>query len=343
MGLRAMTCHERIHTFYCFFLVLLLSLLCTHVKADGKDPFFQDYQHETSLIVPIPQSIKIDLAKARLGKLLFEDKRISKGDKKACVECHLPHLGGVDNEPLSMAINDKPRTTNTPTIFNAGLLPMLGWRGTGTSLEDVTEAVIKSEMGLAMNWPELIEKLNAIPAYQKNFTTIFKKTIEPAHVKEVIAEYVRSLITPNSRFDQYLRGNEDAIILEEKRGFELFKSYGCSSCHQGVNLGGNMRAPFGLFGNYLQDKKDKKDKTMTDRRIYNNNNQAQDQNLFRVPSLRNVELTAPYFHDGSTKTLKEAIEVMGRYMLGRDIPKSDVSLIEQFLQSLNGELNGEAL
>ena len=321
-------------------LILILIFAGGHAKAADDVPLFQDFQNETSLIVPIPQTLEIDLYKARLGKLLFEDKSISKDGKKACVECHLSDKGGADNEQFSEAINDKPRSTNTPTIFNVGLLPMLGWTGAGTSLEDVTEAIIKSKQGLATDWPELIQKLNASPTYVTQFNAIYRDPIEPAQVKEVMAEYMRSLITPNSRFDQYLRGNETAISLDEQRGFELFKSYGCSSCHQGVNLGGNMRSPFGLFGNYMQDKGKE---TKADLGLYNKTKRPDDQYIFRVPGLRNIALTAPYFHDGSAKTLREAIDVMGRYMLGREIPNREQELIEKFLRTLNGELNGEPL
>ncbi len=324
----------------CRLLILMLLSASCCAKAAETAPQFKDFQSETSLVVPIPQTIETDQAKARLGKLLFEDKSISKGGKKACVECHLSDKGGTDNERLSMAISDQPRSTNTPTIFNVGLLPMLGWAGAGTNLEDVTEAIIKSKHGLASEWPELIEKLNAYPSYKTQFNAIYQMPIKPAQVKEVIAEYLRSLITPNSRFDQFLRGNDQAISLDERRGFELFKSYGCSSCHQGVNLGGNMRSPFGLFGNYMQDKGKE---TKADLGLFNKTKRPDDQYIFRVPGLRDIALTAPYFHDGSVATLKEAIDVMGRYMLGREIPEKETALIEKFLRSLTGELNGEPL
>lgn len=320
-------------------LILLTFISCQLFAAD-KPHLLQEYLNDVSIIVPIPLTISIDQNKARLGKLLFEDKRISKDGKKACVECHLSHKGGTDNEPLSIAINGKQRSTNTPTIFNVGLLPMLGWTGTGTSLESVTEAIIKSKQGLATDWPELINKLNAMPAYRNAFESIYNQAIEPDHVKEVMAEYMRSLITPNSSFDKYLRGQEDAISADELKGYQLFKSYGCASCHQGISLGGNMTSPFGVFGNYMQDTgKESK----ADLGLYNKTTRPEDKYIFRVPGLRNVGLTAPYFHDGSAATLDKAIDVMGRYMLSRDIPEKDIRLIKQFLETLTGELHGEPL
>lgn len=336
-----MTCHGWDVRILHKLLILFAILIGGRVYAEPNiAPLIQDFEKETSLIIPVPQTLEIDESKARLGKLLFEDKRISKDGKKACVECHLSDKGGADNERFSQAINDKPRSTNTPTIFNVGLLPMLGWAGTGTSLEAVTEAIIKSKQGLAADWPELIQKLNSNAVYAAQFQSIYQAPIQPSHVKEVMAEYMRSLITPNSRFDQFLRGNNNAISIDEQRGFELFKSYGCSSCHQGVNLGGNMRSPFGLFGNYMQDKGEE---THADLGLYNKTKQPDDQYIFRVPGLRNVALTAPYFHDGSVKTLREAIDIMGRYMLGREIPNKEQEYIEKFLRTLNGELNGEPL
>ncbi len=321
-------------------LLFLLTSISCQIYAEERIHLLQEYQNDVSLVEPIPLTVSVDLEKARLGKLLFEDKRISKDGKKACVECHLSDKGGADNERLSNAINDKPRSTNTPTIFNVGLVPMLGWTGAGNSLESVTEAIIKSKQGLATDWPELINKLNAMPAYRNAFENIYHQAIKPDHVKEVMAEYMRSLITPNARFDKYLRGQESAISVDEMRGYQLFKSYGCASCHQGINLGGNMTSPFGVFGNYMQNTGNE---TQADLGLFNKTKRPEDQYIFRVPGLRNIELTAPYFHDGSVTTLDEAIDVMGRYMLGREIPERDIRLIKQFLETLTGELNGESL
>lgn len=290
--------------------------------------------------IPIPQTLPLDAAKVALGKRLFEDKRISDQGKMACVECHLADHGGTDNEPLSMAINGQPRTTNTPSIFNVGLLPKLGWIGAGSDLGDVSEGIIKSKQGLATTVPDIVDKLGHIPEYRTEFSAIYKTAIKPEHVKEVLAEYMKSLITPDSRFDQYLRGKTDALNEEEREGYRLFKSYGCASCHNGMNLGGNMVSPFGVFGNYTLDHGEEGIAALG---LYNKTQREEDKFVFRVPSLRNVALTEPYFHDGSAQNLKQAVDIMSRYMLGRKMPPRDIALIVKFLNTLTGTHQGKPL
>ncbi len=289
---------------------------------------------------PIPQTLPLDAAKVALGKRLFEDKRISAQEKMACVECHLADKGGTDNHPLSMAINGELRSTNTPSIFNVGLLPKLGWIGTGSDLGDVAESIIKSKQGLATTLPEIVDKLGRIPEYRAQFSSIYKTTIKPEQVKDALAEYMKAQITPDSRFDQYLRGQADALTEQELEGYRLFKNYGCAACHNGMNLGGNMVAPFGVFGNYMLDHGDQGTTALG---LYNKTKREEDKYVFRVPSLRNVALTEPYFHDGSAQDLTHAVDIMSRYMLGRKMPPRDIALIVKFLNTLTGSHAGKPL
>jgi cytochrome c peroxidase len=166
---------------------------------------------------------------------------------------------------------------------------------------------------------------------------LYRDGITAANIKDAIATFERSLVTPNSRFDKYLRGDQAALSENEKHGFELFQSYGCSACHQGINLGGNMFEKMGLMGDYFADRGNPTD---ADQGRFNINHEEQSMYEFRVPSLRNVARTAPYFHDGNAQTLQQAVTIMAKYQLGRPMPPDDVDAIVAFLGSLTGEYKG---
>ena len=291
-------------------------------------------------IKPIPLSIDVDPRKVELGRRLFEDKRLSKDGSMACRSCHLLNKGGADGEQFSDSIDGGFRKRNTPTIFNLALYKLYSWYGLPGNLEDIAEDIIKSPKGLASDWPEIIPKLKQEPKYVRLFQAIYVDEIRPANVKNALAEYMRSLITPNSRFDDYLRGNKDALNEKEKEGYRLFKAYGCTSCHQGVTVGANMVAPFNIFRNYLDQEKTL---AQLEEGRFNKTKDERDRFVFRVPSLRNVALTAPYLHDGTATSLEAVIDLMGRYMLGRSIPIEDRKLIAQFLKTLTGQYLGYPL
>jgi len=291
-------------------------------------------------IQPIPLTIDVNPQRVELGRRLFEDKRLSSDGSKACRSCHYMEKGGADGEQFSASIDGGFRKTNTPSIYNVGLYGLYGWNGLSTRLEVVVEGIIKSKKGLAASWPALIYRLNQDPNYIDLFNTSYSDGVRPENVTNALAEYIRSLITPNSRFDKFLRGNETALNEQEKEGYSLFKAYGCSSCHQGVAVGGNMVAPFNIFRNYLE-----KEKSIDQIELgrFNKTKDERDKYVYRVPSLRNIELTAPYFHDGSVTRLESAVDVMGRYMLGRVIPFEHRKLITQFLITLTGEYQDKQL
>lgn len=291
-------------------------------------------------IKPVPLSVDTDPRLVVLGKRLFEDSRLSRDGSMACQTCHYLDQGGADGEMFSPSIDGEFRVRNTPTIFNTGLYTLYGWYGTSQALEDLVESIIKSKKGLASDWDLIIPMLKSDMQYRTMFESGFQDGVTVENTKLAIAEYLRFLNTPNARFDKYLRGDTQAINQEELEGYRLFKSYGCASCHQGVAVGANMIAPFNLFRNYL-DKDHTSSQLETGR--YNQTKEEADKYSFRVPSLRNVALTAPYLHDGSATSLESAIDIMGRYMLGRKIPKPDQRLIVEFLKTLTGELEGKPL
>ena len=291
-------------------------------------------------VLPIPLHVNVDHRKVSLGLRLFEDKKLSKDGTMACRSCHLLDKGGADGEVLSPSIDGKFRSTNTPSIFNLEFFTLYGWMGMPKTLPGLSEAIIKSKKGLANDWANILPYLEGDADYTHQFTAIYADGISANNVKDAMAEYMRSLITPNSRFDRFLRGEELVLTKEEYGGYELFKSYGCASCHQGELLGGNMFASNNIFREHFV-KKGKEVKLDIGR--YTKTKDENDRYVFRVPSLRNIALTPPYFHDGSAETLEEAVDLMGKYMLGRKIPDEHQALIVKFLHTLTGELAGEPL
>ncbi len=194
------------------------------------------------------------------------------------------------------------------------------------------------EMG--SNWPEVLAKLELDDAMLKAFKDAYPDGLQAKNIQDAIAAFERSLITPNARFDKYLRGDQTALSADELQGYRLFKQYGCIACHQGVNVGGNMFQQFGIMGDYF---KQRGNLTEADLGRFNVTKSPADKHFFKVPSLRNIALTAPYFHDGSARTLNDAVDVMFKYQLGRSAPAQDKELIIQFLHTLTGELHGKPL
>ncbi len=295
---------------------------------------------EPILPLPLTESLNLNPKKVALGEKLFKDKSLSADGKFSCETCHLADKGMTDQKAHSPAIDGKDRDLNTPTMFNIGEMKLLTWSGKRSNLGDVAEGVIKSKKGLAIEMPDLVKRLDASAEYKSLFGSVYTDGIQADNVKDAMAEYMRSLNTPNSRFDKYLRGDTSALSKDEREGYHLFKEYGCSSCHQGVNIGGNMMAPAGIFGNFI---KDRGNETTADLGLFNKTGNLGDKYVFRVPTLRNIDLTHPYLHDGSADTLEKAVDIMGRYMLGRDLPVKDIDLIVKFLKTLTGEFKGNPL
>jgi cytochrome c peroxidase len=287
-------------------------------------------------ISPIPESISLDERKVALGKRLFHDVRLSHDDSVACANCHSLKKGGVDGLAHSVGIHGSVGDTNAPTVFNSGFSFRQFWDGRRETLEDQIDGPVENSKEMDSNWVEIIAKLNKDAPYVAEFSRIYSKGISPANIKDAIATFERSLITPNSRFDQYLKGNSSALTREEIQGYRLFKNYGCASCHQGVNVGGNLFAKLGVMRIYIQDA----NVTSADLGRFKVTGRPTDRLVFKVPSLRMAALTAPYFHDGSVKTLEHAIELMGVYQLGISIPLEDVARIASFLRTLPGTYAG---
>lgn len=291
-------------------------------------------------IVPLPQEIPIDPETVALGKRLFHDARLSRDDSISCASCHSLSKGGADGLRRAVGILAQPSKVNVPTVFNSGLNFRQFWDGRAATLEEQASGPVLNPEEMGSTWEEVVRKLRSDPSYVEAFGRLYANGVRPRNVQHALASFERSLVTPDSRFDQYLKGKATAITADELKGYRLFQSYGCVACHQGANVGGNLFQKLGVMRDYF---KTRGDITVADLGRFNVTGRAEDVHVFKVPSLRNVALTAPYFHDGSADTLEEAVLVMGLYQLGTAIPSADVELIVAFLRTLTGRYEGQPL
>ncbi len=292
-------------------------------------------------IQPLLQSKTLDPQKVSLGQKLFNETLLSQDNDMSCASCHNLNENGADKRAHAAGRNNASLNANTLTIFNSSLNHRQFWDGRATTLEKQIDFVVSSDKEFASNWPRIIDKLKKNTFYLNAFNEIYADGINAHNIRNAIVTFENTLITSNSRFDQFLLGDIDAINSQEKKGYRLFKSYGCVACHQGSNVGGNMFMKFGLFGNYYNQP----NKTSNPQNLgrYNVSGNKNDRHVFRVPSLRLAVITAPYFHDGSVKTLHEAIEIMAKHQLGRIISKQHIEDIIAFLKTLPGDYQGQSL
>jgi cytochrome c peroxidase len=283
-----------------------------------------------SLYQPIQPPQAIDIGKVELGKKLYFDPRLSKSGFISCNSCHNLSRGGSDN--LSTSIGDKWQQgpINSPTVLNSSLNLAQFWDGRAADLKEQAGGPIANPGEMAFTHTLAIDVLESIPAYVREFKLVFKQDrIDIDQVTEVIAEFEKTLVTPNSRFDQWLLGKSDALTRDELAGYKLFNDSGCVACHNGPNLGGNSFQKMGVVEPYQGN-------VGHDGRAGVTGKDA-DRFNFKVPTLRNVELTYPYFHDGAADTLAEAVDVMGRLQLGKTFNKAQNQQIVAFLKTLTGD------
>jgi len=290
-------------------------------------------------LTPLPPVPRLDAATVELGRQLFNEKRLSVNGSLSCASCHRLATGGADEKPFSLGFDGQPVKLNTPTVFNASLNFKQFWNGRVDTLEAQIEQVVISPAEMGSDWKTVVANLTAIPQYKAAFAQVYPDGVTAANVQNALATYERTLLTPNSRFDQYLQGNTEILTLEEKYGYQRFKEYGCIACHQGLNIGGNMFQKFGVMDDYFKDRP----AAETDLGRYLVTHDEEDRNVFKVPSLRNVAVTAPYFHDASAKTLEDAVDVMFRFQLGRVPSAEDKDQIIKFLKTLTGQWAGKPL
>jgi cytochrome c peroxidase len=284
-------------------------------------------------ITPIPLDLQLNVRKVALGRRLFFDARLSHDDTISCSSCHKLESGGADGLPHPIGIGGKEGKINTLTVFNSQFNYRLFWDGRAETLEDQIDFPLINLSEMGSSWDEVIIKLRKDADYRRDFADIYSDNIQPSTVMNAIVTFERSLTTPNGKFDRYLRGDKQALDKDELAGYQLFKNLGCISCHQGMNVGGNMYEKLGLFKNYFANRGNVQE---VDYGRYNVTKNEEHRYEFRVPSLRNVALTAPYFHDASAKTLEQAVSVMGEYQLGMNLSEDEITKIAKFLHTLTG-------
>jgi cytochrome c peroxidase len=284
-------------------------------------------------IRPLPMVVSVDARKVALGRRLFGDARLSKDGTVSCASCHSLDMGGTDRLPVSKGVGGAAGVRNAPTVLNAGLNFKQFWDGRADSLEQQVDGPLTNPAEMGVTWEQALATLAADDVYKASFASTYADGLTKENVRDAIASYERSLVTPNSRFDRWLRGEKNALTADESRGYTLFKETGCTSCHQGVNVGGTMFQTLGRMADYFAEHGGKE---TADVGRYAVTGRAEDRYRFKVPTLRNVALTPPYLHDGSVPTLDAAVRLMAKYQLGVELPTKDVEDIVRFLNTLTG-------
>lgn len=333
----------RLRVLLLLLLAVIALLLWWNVAAVDADEQIAVLRRETFIPIsmditqPIPTHIKFDARKVALGRELFNEKRLSIDDTIACASCHVMSKGGADGMAHSIGVHGAEGAINAPTVLNSAFNFSQFWDGRAATLEAQMDGPVNHPKEMGSSWSAITIKLINDEHYRKAFESIYRDAVTVTNIKDAIASFERTLLTPDSRFDRYLRGDKASLTSYELRGYEAFQNYGCITCHQGINLGGNMYERMGLMADYFGDRGHL---TEADYGRYNLTHQEADRYYFRVPGLRNVARTAPYFHDGSTAELGDAVKIMAKYQLGREMPTQDADAVVAFLRSLDGNYEG---
>lgn len=288
--------------------------------------------HRNEPAQPIPRSLPVDGKKVALGFRLYHDPRLSGDNSISCAHCHQLGAGGVDGRKTSLGVRNQLGPINAPTVFNAVFNIEQFWDGRAATLQAQAGGPPLNPIEMASDsWQQIIGKLSQDPTFVRDFSAVYPQGLSGVTITDAIAEFEKTLITPDSPFDNYLRGDDNALTARQKRGWQLFKDNKCATCHSGVILGGGSFEPLGLkrdfaFGTI----------TAADVGRMNVTREVRDRLRQKVPGLRNVALTAPYFHRGDVATLDEAVKLMLRYQVGHSLPQNDVDDIVAFLESLTG-------
>jgi cytochrome c peroxidase len=293
---------------------------------------------------PVPKDNPMNDDKLELGKALFLDPRLSSTGTVSCNSCHNVMAGGDDNRPNSFGVHGQQGGRGAPTVWNAAFQSVQFWDGRAPTLEEQAKGPVTNpiEMGMA-DWDKAAERVKAIPGYAPMFKAAFgdKAEISVDTIAQAIAAYERTLITPNSAYDRYAKGEKDALSKQQVKGMNTFIETGCVACHSGVNFSG-PEMPVGTgfyqkFPSFADNEFEKQYNFSADPGRFEATKKDEDKNMWRVPPLRNIALTAPYFHNGAVRTLEEAVKVMGKTQLNKDLSDEQAKDIVAFLEALTGE------
>lgn len=302
--------------------------------------------------MPVPADNPLTREKIELGRQLYFDPRLSVNGSVSCNSCHNVSAGGADTRPVAPGASGKLGRRNAPTVLNVGYQTVLYWDGRARSLEEQVRSHLVDDTVMAMPDADAVsERLAKIPGYGAQFDKAFGAPASADTAAKALASYIRTLRTPGSAFDRYIRGNKKALSAQAQRGLNTFRDIGCMSCHFGVNFAGPAPGPYlkmgdgfyELFPNYVGSPYDAAYELDKDIGRFEFSGDPGEKRMWRVPLLRNIALTAPYFHNGSVSTLGEAVRVMARVELNLTLKETDVADIVAFLESLTGQLPAQTL
>ncbi len=292
-------------------------------------------------VQPLPLKLDLDAKKVALGDRLFHDTLLSGDNTLSCASCHSLTKGGTDQAKVATGVRGQQGPINSPTVYNAMYNLAQFWDGRAKDLQEQAAGPVANPGEMGAQWDDVIEKLKQVPDYQAAFAESYSgQGLTKDTVTHAIAHFEQSLVTANSRFDQYLRGNNNSLSANEKAGYELFK-VNCASCHTGPALGGLSFEKMGEKQDYFKLRGGPL--TEADNGRFNVSKQEQDRHFFKVPVLRNVELTHPYFHDGSVATLAEAVKIMAQVQRGKNLSSDEINQMVDFLKTLTGEYKGKLI
>ncbi len=306
-----------------------------HYQVEGVAP-----QHANEPVQPLPVVQDVNPEKTALGHKMFHDVRLSHDNTLSCASCHGLDKGGTDRKDFSTGINGQVGDINSPTVFNASFNFVQFWDGRAADLQAQADGPVNNPIEMGSNWGEVIPKLQQDPEVVAAFTKLYPDGLNSTNVMNTITAFEQTLVTNGSRFDKYLMGDANVLTGEEKQGYQAFKDHACATCHVGKTLGGQSFEKMGLMADYFTDRGNVINR---DNGRFNVTQKDSDKFRFKVPNLRNIDKTAPYFHDGTQKTIRDAVMTMGKYQSPNGITEKDALLIEKFLLTLTGEYNGKPL
>jgi cytochrome c peroxidase len=291
---------------------------------------------------PIPLKTVLNEDKIALGRRLFHDTRLSGDNTISCASCHALDKGGTDRAQFATGIRGQKGHINSPTVYNAVYNVKQFWDGRATDLVAQAHGPVHNPAEMGSSWAQVLPKLKQDPGYVASFQRLYPEGgMTGDAIADAIATFEKSLVTPNARFDQYLRGNSQALTAQERQGYQLFKQH-CASCHAGRNFGGLSFERMGKKCDYFAARTNLA-LHEADNGVFNVSKQPRDKHRFKVPTLRNVEKTGPYFHDGTVSELRQAVALMGRYQVGREFSAQELDAMTAFLETLTGEYDGKPL
>ncbi|MFI8416370.1 cytochrome c peroxidase [Serratia sp. NPDC078593] len=292
-------------------------------------------------IQPIPASLPTNDQKVALGFRLYHDPRLSSDNSISCAHCHSLGAGGVDGRVTSLGVKGQQGPINAPTVFNAVFNFTQFWDGRAHDLQEQAGGPPLNPIEMAStSWQQIVDKLEHDAQLKSDFQRVYADGFSGTNITDAIAEFEKTLITPDSPFDRYLKGDDNALTAQQKHGYQLFRDNKCGTCHTGINLGGQSFELMGLKADYFADRGNSTD---ADLGRYNVTKNDTDRHRFKTPTLRNIALTAPYFHDGSVATLHQAVRDMLKYQVGTTLPDSDINDLVALLEAMTGHYQPKML